>query len=289
MRDVKGFCKLMDISVPEYEHFDYYINQFSKLEKWKNIKKLIKIYEEAEEKYGDLYEYRLKKSNEIIEYLKNTRAYNELQDDNLLPDLPTTKNFEYSEDKKYISIDINKANWVVLKKYDPEFAPELGNSYEDFISKFDVPEIFNHSKQLRQYIFGNINPKRQGKAQRVVTQSILNKYNHLNLDIACIKNDEVIYSFESFEQVEEILTSVDREIFKIKLFTVKRVQDFRINTFLSESGEELYKEMVGCNGNQFFMNLKNHIFEEPLDIRDLYFRMDGSLAIWNVDKLKISL
>ena len=289
MRDVKGFCKLMDISVPEYEHFDYYINQFSKLEKWKNIKKLIKIYEEAEEKYGDLYEYRLKKSNEIIEYLKNTRAYNELQDDNLLPDLPTTKNFEYSEDKKYISIDINKANWVVLKKYDPEFAPELGDSYEDFISKFDVPEIFNHSKQLRQYIFGNINPKRQGKAQRVVTQSILNKYNHLNLDIACIKNDEVIYSFESFEQVEEILTSVDREIFKIKLFTVKRIQDFRINTFLSESGEELYKEMVGCNGNQFFMNLKNHIFEESLDIRDLYFRMDGSLAIWNVDKLKISL
>ena len=289
MRDVKGFCKLMDISVPEYEHFDYYINQFSKLEKWKNIKKLIKIYEEAEEKYGDLYEYRLKKSNEIIEYLKNTRAYNELQDDNLLPDLPTTKNFEYSEDKKYISIDINKANWVVLKKYDPEFAPELGNSYEDFISKFDVPEIFNHSKQLRQYIFGNINPKRQGKAQRVVTQSILNKYNHLNLDIACIKNDEVIYSFESFNQIEEILTSVDKEIFKIKLFTVKRVQDFRINTFLSESGEELYKEMVGCNGNQFFMNLKNHIFEESLDIRDLYFRMDGSLAIWNVDKLKISL
>ena len=289
MRDVKGFCKLMDISVPEYEHFDYYINQFSKLEKWKNIKKLIKIYEEAEEKYGDLYEYRLKKSNEIIEYLKNTRAYNELQDDNLLPDLPTTKNFEYSEDKKYISIDINKANWVVLKKYDPEFAPELGNSYEDFISKFDVPEIFNHSKQLRQYIFGNINPKRQGKAQRVVTQSILNKYNHLNLDIACIKNDEVIYSFESFNQIEEILTSVDKKIFKIKLFTVKRVQDFRINTFLSESGEELYKEMVGCNGNQFFMNLKNHIFEEPLYIRDLYFRMDGSLAIWNVDKLKISL
>ena len=289
MRDVKGFCKLMDISVPEYEHFDYYINQFSKLEKWKNIKDLIKIYEEAEEKYGDLYDFRLKKSNEIIEYLKNTRAYNELQDDNLLPDLPTTKNFEYSEDKKYISIDIKKANWIVLKKYDPEFAPELGDSYENFISKFDVPEIFNHSKQLRQYIFGNINPKRQGKAQRVVTQSILNKYNHLNLDIACIKNDEVIYSFESFNQIEEILTSVDREIFKIKLFTVKRVQDFRINTFLSESGEELYKEMVGCNGNQFFMNLKNHIFEEPLDIRDLYFRMDGSLAIWNVDKLKISL
>lgn len=289
MRDVKGFCKLLDISVPDYAHFDYYIEQFSKLEKWKNIKELITLYEDAEEKYGDLYEYRFKKANEIIDFLKSTRAYNELQDDNLIPDYPTTKNFEYSESKKYISIDIRKANWVVLKKYDPEFAPELGDSYEDFISKFDVPEIFNHSKQLRQFIFGNINPKRQGKAQRVITQEVLNKYSHLNLDIACIKNDEVIYSFDTFDQIDEILNSIDKERFKIKLFTVERIKDFRINTYLSETGEKLHKEMVGCNGNLFFLYLKNYILNEPLDIRDLYFKADGNLAIWNVEGLKISL
>jgi len=289
MRDVKGFCKLLDISVPDYAHFDYYIEQFSKLEKWKNIKELITLYEDAEEKYGDLYEYRFKKANEIIDFLKSTRAYNELQDDNLIPDYPTTKNFEYSESKKYISIDIRKANWVVLKKYDPEFAPELGDSYENFISKFDVPEIFNHSKQLRQFIFGNINPKRQGKAQRVITQEVLNKYSHLNLDIACIKNDEVIYSFDTFDQIDEILNSIDKERFKIKLFTVERIKDFRINTYLSETGEKLHKEMVGCNGNLFFLYLKNYILNEPLDIRDLYFKVDGNLAIWNVEGLKISL
>lgn len=289
MRDIKGFCKLLDISVPDYEHFDYYIEQFSKLEKWKNIKELIKLYEEAEEKYGDLYEFRINKSNEIINYLKNTRAYNELQDDNLIPEFPTTKNFEYSEDKKYISIDIKKANWIVLKKYDPEFAPELGDSYDDFIAKFDVPEIFNHSKQLRQFIFGNINPKRQGRAQRFIIQDILNKYRTLNLDIACIKNDEIIYSFETFDQIEEIINTLDRDMFKIKLFTVERVKDFRINTHISESGEKLYKEMVGCNGNLFFLYLKKYVFNEPIDIRDLYFKMDGNIAIWNVEGLKISL
>ena len=280
MKDIKGFCKLIDISVPDYAHFDYYIEQFSKLEKWKNIKDLIKLYEEAEEKYGDLYEFRINKSNEIINYLKNTRAYNELQDDNLIPDFPTTKNFEYSEDKKYISIDIKKANWVVLKKYD---------SYDDFIAKFDVPEIFNHSKQLRQFIFGNINPKRQGKAQRVIIQDIIHKYYNLDLDIACVKNDEVIYSFESFDQIEEIINTLDRDMFKIKLFTVERVQDFRINTYLSESGQKLHKEMVGCNGNLFFLYLKKYVFNEPIDIRDLYFKMDGNIAIWKVEGLKISL
>ena len=289
MRDVKGFCKLLDISVPDYTHFDYYIEQLSKTEKWKNIKELIVLFEDAEEKYGDLYEYRFKKANEIIEYLKNTRAYNELIYDNLLPDYPTTKNFEYSESKKYISIDIRKANWVVLKKYDPEFAPELGSSYEDFISKFDVPEIFNHSKQLRQFIFGNINPKRQMKAQRVIVQEILEKYFHLNLETACVKNDEVIYAFDDISQVTEILQTIDNDRFKTKLFSVERIKDFRINTYLSEQGDKLYKEMVGCNGNLFFLYLKKYILEETLDIRDLYFKMDGNLAIWNVDGLKINL
>ena len=78
-------------------------------------------------------------------------------------------------------------------------------------------------------------------------------------------------------------------MFKIKLFTVERVQDFRINTYLSESGQKLHKEMVGCNGNLFFLYLKKYVFNEPIDIRDLYFKMDGNIAIWNVEGLKISL
>ena len=289
MRDVKGFCKVMDITVPDLEHFDYYIEQLSKINRWKNIKYLIKLYEEAEEKHADLYQFRIDKSNEIISYLKKTRAYNELIDDNLIPFYPTTKNFEYSEDKKYISIDIRKANWTVLKKYDPEFAQELGNSYDHFLSMFDVPEIFKQSKQLRQYIFGNVNPKRQGYVQRAIIQDVINRYEHLGLDIACIKNDEIIYSFDDFSQIDEILQTIDDNRFSTKLFTVKRVEDFRIHSYINDKGEFLYKEMVGCNGNLFFLYLKKYILEESIDIRDLYFRMDGNIAIWKIDNLKISL
>lgn len=289
MRDVKGFCKVMDITVPDLEHFDYYIEQLSKINRWKNIKDLIKLYEEAEEKHADLYQFRIDKSNEIISYLKKTRAYNELIDDNLIPFYPTTKNFEYSEDKKYISIDIRKANWTVLKKYDPEFAQELGNSYDHFLSMFDVPEIFKQSKQLRQYIFGNINPKRQGHVQRAIIQDVINRYEHLGLDIACIKNDEIIYAFDHFSQINEILQTIDDNRFSTKLFTVKRVEDFRIHSYINDKGEFLYKEMVGCNGNLFFLYLKKYILEESIDIRDLYFRMDGNIAIWKIDNLKISL
>ena len=290
MKDIKGFCKLIDISVPVYEHFDYYIEQYSKLEKWKNIKELIRLYEEAEEEFGNLFEFRINKSIEIIDFLKNTRAYAELCDDNLLRDYQTNRNFEYSEDKKYISIDIKKANWVALKKYDPDFLNELGDSYESLLKRFGMPEIFNYSKQFRQFIFGNLNPKKQGRIQRnIIENEVINILNNFGLEIACIKNDEVIYSIDSSVDINEILKIINSDRFRVKLFTIKRIEGFRVNTHINVDGGVLYQEISGCNGTQFFLNIKKYILEESLDIRDLYFRMDGNVAIWKVDNLKIEL
>jgi hypothetical protein len=84
MRDIKGFCKLMDLSIPEYNEFDYYINQFARLEKYKHIKDMIPLYEEAESKYGDVFQLRIERSNQIVKFLEGTRAYKELIDDNLI-------------------------------------------------------------------------------------------------------------------------------------------------------------------------------------------------------------
>ncbi len=36
--------------------------------------------------------------------------------------------------------------------------------------------------------------------------------------------------------------------------------------------------MAGSNGNLFFLNLKKYILNEPIDIRDLFFRMDGNFS-----------
>ena len=241
MKDIKGFCKLMDLSIPEYAHFDYYINQISKVEKWKNIYEMIRLYELAEAEHSDLYQFRMDKSNEIINFIKLTRSFQELNDDNLISDYPTTKNFVYDENKKYLSVDIRKANWTILKKYDPDFLNELGDSYEELLNKFNLPEIFHHSKNLRQFIFGNLNPKRQIKAQRVIIEDLLNQYKHLNLEVACVKSDEVIWIIDSNSQLDEILDSLDLDLFKAKIFTVQRVEDFRINSYYDRNWNYLYR------------------------------------------------
>lgn len=291
MKDIKGFCKIFDISVPDHDHFDYYVSQLSRLRKYSDIRELMSLYEKAEDEIGDLYEYRMKKSNEIIEFLQTTRAFNDLTLDNLIKDYPVSKTFKYEEGKKYLSIDMKKANWSILKSYDPTFVNELPDSYEELLDKFGMPEVFKRSKSLRQYIFGNINPKRQGKAQRIVMQEIIDMFSGLyGLIIENIKNDEVIYSYTDIDFLkEQVLSKIDMNKFKIKLFTNKKVEDFRIDFIMDESEQVLYKEMVGCNGNRFFLLLKKYIFEESLDIRDLYFRMDGNMAIWKIDDVNAEL
>jgi hypothetical protein len=200
-----------------------------------------------------------------------------------------TKNFEYEEGKKYISIDLNKANWQVLKKYDPHFLNELGDSYQEFLSKFNIHPFFYESKQFRQFIFGHLNPKRQVKAQRVIIEDILNTMKTDNLKVFCVRHDEVIFEFQSYSDISHIVRCCNSDLLKSKIFTVERCENFRINHFFDEFGNTLHKELSGCNGNKYFMFLKKYIFNEPYDIRDLYFRMDGDLATWNVEGLNIEL
>lgn len=290
MKDIKSFCKMFDLNVASFEDFDYYKNQFSRINRWKNLDDLVALYEKAESEIVDMFEYRMSKIDEIVAFVKGTRAYNDMADENLIPDFPINKNFEYSEGVNYLSIDLKMANWQAMKKYDPSFVNELGDTYSEFLNKFGVPEVFHKSKHFRQYIFGNLNPKKQIKVQRVMVEDIKNAMSKYGLKIECIKHDEIIYSFEKIEDVREIIEGLDGEDFTITPFTVKKVENFRINQYLcKDSGEMLHSEPVGCNGHKFFMYLKKYIFNEPYDIRDLYFRMDGELAIWNTEKLKLEL
>ena len=214
--------------------------------------------------------------------------YNELCYDKNLIDYPTAKSIEYLEEIKYISIDLRSANWVALKHYDPNHINELGSDYIDFLSKFNLPKVFLHSKYLRQFIFGNVNPKRLIKVQRHLIQEMVRKYQD-KLQVEGVRNDEVIFSFKNFKEIESIYGEIDHDKYKTKIFTIERVEDFRIDTSYNVFGEILHKEMMGVDGTLFYIKLKEYITGEKLDIRDLYFRSNGRKAIWAIDNLKVKL
>ena len=288
MKDPKSFVKLFDLNVPVIEHLDYYIDQMSKTQKYKDIKHFLSLYQESEMEISDAYEFRKNKSQEIIDFIKGTNAYNELCYDKNLIDYPTTKSIEYVEDVKYLSIDLRSANWVALKHYDPPHINELGNDYIDFLSKFNLPKVFLHSKYLRQFIFGNVNPKRLIKVQRNLIQEMVRKYQD-DLQVEGVRNDEVIFSFNDFSEIKDIYNQIDHDRYKTKIFTINRVEDFRIDNLYDVDGNLVHREMMGVDGTLFYIKLKEYITGEELDIRDLYFKSNGRKAIWVIDNLKVEL
>ena len=288
MKDPKSFVKLFDLNVPVIEHLDYYIDQMSKTQKYKDIKHFLSLYQESEMEISDAYEFRKNKSQEIIDFIKGTNAYNELCYDKNLIDYPTTKSIEYVEDVKYLSIDLRSANWVALKHYDPPHINELGNDYIDFLSKFNLPKVFLHSKYLRQFIFGNVNPKRLIKVQRNLIQEMVRKYQD-DLQVEGVRNDEVIFSFNDFSEIKDIYNQINHDRYKTKIFTINRVEDFRIDNLYDIDGNLVHREMMGVDGTLFYIKLKEYITGEELDIRDLYFKSNGRKAIWVIDNLKVEL
>lgn len=284
MKDVKSFCKLFDLNVPSYDDFDYYRSLYRRVGRHSDIDELVGMYELLEETVDDMFAYRMECTNRLVEYIESTRAFNDLNLDPMVPDLPVNKSFEYVEGRYYVSFDLRKANWQAVKSYDPAFVNEMGDSWEELVESLGIPPLFARSKQLRQYVFGNLNPKRLMKVQRRMVQSLVDA-----LPVPdCVKHDEVILSFEDLETASALASTAPAN-FKSKVFTVDVRDGYRINNYVGADGAVYDREPVGCNGHRYFMVLKQDVFGEPLDVRDLYFRMEGDLAVWAVPGLNMSM
>lgn len=283
MKNKKDFIKLFDLNIPHFEHFDYYLHQLSKTDRFKDIKYHLELFEEADSSIDDFYSYKMSKTNEIIEFIKSTNTYTEMTLDKNLTSFPTNKSLQYEEGKIYLSVDLKSANWHSLKLYDQQ--NELGDSYDDFLKKFDLPKVFTHSKYLRQFIFGNVNPKKQQIIQRNIMQKdVIRKFDS-EFEIEGVKNDEVVFILNDFKDSDKIIENIDHERFKIRIFKIERVEDFRIFNYYDSEGNFIRKEMIGCSGNQFYMKLKEYITGEKINIKDLYFKSEGKLALWTHPEL----
>lgn len=285
MKDVKSFCKLFDLNVPSYDDFDYYRSLYKRVGRHSDIDELVSMYEELENEVGDMFAYRIECTDLLVKYIESTRAFNDLNLDPMVSELPVDKNFRYSEGRYYVSFDLIKANWQAVKSYDPDFLNEMKGSWEELVSHLEIPPLFSRSKQLRQYVFGNLNPKRLMRVQRKMIQSILENLPKPD----CVKHDEVIFSFDTLDLAYEFVKIKTPGKFRTKVFTVDVRDGYRINNYLDVDGVVYDREPVGCNGHKYFMVLKNDIFNEPLDVRDLYFRMDGELVVWVVPELNLNL
>jgi len=286
MKDLKRFKKLFKIKTPCDEHFDYYVSVLSRTHKHSNLPDLIKLYEQAESDYENFTSFSFKKSEEIINFLKSTVT------NQIINKLTSIKAVDYNKNplkvevgKKYLSIDLVKANWQVFKSYDK--TNELPDTYEELLDMFGCPEILKYSKNYRQQIFGNLNPKRHQKIQANMMSGV--KFalmaKGFKYELNDIKHDEMIIS-DYDDSIYEFFKKMPYK-FRLTEFVPTMVDNIRVYEFLELGTDKvLYKDLIGSPGNQLYMNIKKYILNEPVELRDLYFKDNNKLAIW-VDDMEL--
>lgn len=203
----------LPIQILDDSYFDYFINlyeyNFKSKTKWDKLLNIVNINFNNNanlflEKY---YYYR----NLIIESIENTGSYKDFinSDMNIYninnSSFKNIKNnnvyIETNDNRRFISIDLTKANFQSLKYHDSNLVYNT-NTYEEFIKYFigidnTMFVYMKNSKYLRQVIFGKLNVKRQITIQKYIMSMVYDKLINYKLD-------KYVYSFSTDELVLDV-------------------------------------------------------------------------------------
>jgi len=308
--DKKEFAKMFKISIPVEEYFDYYVETLSRSPEFSHLPELVEGFKAFEKwvtdnGYDHIGKYKKEVLSQLKEEIANTKAYNDFQE------------FDYSDHKfrtlderfiksgkHFISIDIKNANFSTIKTFDKD--NELGSSWEDFCKSMIVHPLLIKSKSFRQVVFGNLNPKRNGKIQLMRMNALADTLEEKGFDLAYISNDEVIVAtdqpYDDWMVIVKIAEQSKQFAYKgysgfgggsmtnvpLKLTNLKwvKVEGMRKGEYLKEFYNDYmhykHNSLVGVPGNSYYMYFKKYILEEEIEDRDLYFTHESKLAQWIV-------
>lgn len=295
----------LPIQVTEEPYFSYYLRLYDKdfdtKSKLEMLYETLSKYKSQQEFLDEFYRIR----DEIITTLKSTDAYKNFIESNN-PDFVKTKTstpkydgiteccgvrFSKKSDvyscvndgKYFLSIDLAKANFQVLKKYDKDivFGAE---TYEELISKFTDLEYVKTSKYIREVIFGNLNCGRQISMQKYYTAKLLewlieNKYVSVE-DVAVFTNDELVIRKESFvepEKCEElkklIKEGLDLDV-SVESFKLKMIGDKEYFAKELSTGKTKFKAIPAA----YYAQVYKKYYNLPITDYDLIFLFEKKIA-----------
>lgn len=264
---------------------------YGTLEKWNIFLNELEKYH-CEQDYFE--EYNRVKDAAITD-IKNTEAYQKFNEEDMSKytliyrDLPNKDIFKQSNDRKcFISIDMKKANFSSLHRYNSEI---FGGActWEDFISKYTDNKHIINSKYIRQVILGNCNPKRHITYEKFLMDCILTSLTDVFVSVNRViffSNDEIILDVSDMDKnKQERITSKISYCMEIMPVPLK-TELFVLHKIIGTDG--YYKEIIGKNGNvkiefkcldNFVLPfvLRKFLGEEIIE-SDKVFYHEGSLA-----------
>lgn len=330
IKDIEEFCKLYKINIPIEKQFKYYIDVLKKSPEYSYLDSTIKSYMDLEafvieNNFSSVRSYKSQKLDEIVAYIKSTKAYESLLNEayeSLFSNskIPSRDHLNLVEEgQALLSLDFKSANYNVLKTFEEINSNELGSDWIDLCKRFDVHEALIKSKTFRQIIFGNTNPGRLQTLQKQnmskVRECLQSMFGYKDEDFVFISHDEVIIKVKNAGSVNKIQDSIDLlsiaangmqirltpfELRKLKkntfvktIYTVglTGIPSCGVKGFMDTSAQRWYFDILfstlhGAPGNKFYMYFKKHILNEELQEIDLMYYNDGELCTWIDEDVK---
>jgi len=302
IRSIHEFCKLYKVSVPLPKEADYYLEILQRSGEFRQLAEQIAAFAELERELQvtgeSLGAYRNRKFEQLKAFILATEAYRRFQQAALPQKLRSKKLQPVDEGRLLVSVDVVKANYSVLRVYDRE--GELASSWGDFCADHEVAPALALSKSFRQMLFGNLDPRRSQRLQHGFMHDLLVTLEQHDLDwerdVAFASHDEFLLvcgaTEEQVARGHRFLRLIGSREFELPLrfsfFLLRQIEKGRflkINYCHDPTSYELtesFRSLVGVPGNQFYMVFKEHVLNEPLDDRDLYFWNEHRLAKWVV-------
>lgn len=272
-------------SEPYFEYFmELYNPNFNTKEKMKSFEKLLSKFSNQEE----FFQNSERISSSIKDLIAKTDTYKKLNAFDMNKDFPLEEQVKQQNiyiipnvGKKLISVDLEKANFNVLKMIGLD--KEIGaNSYNELLSKFTDDEYYFISKKIRQVIFGDLNPARQQRIQKFVINNLCKKLKENGCILSSASSDEIIIQNQDLtsKDIKEILKDVPEEFkfFRVEDFVFEKIDenhDFFVKTTLTENGPKT--EFKNVPGHVFAQVYKRYLNQE-INEYDLLFYHEGFLA-----------
>jgi len=299
------------IQVLQSPYFEYYLDLYEPYNqartKWNKLVLLINEHFNGNE-HLFLEEYAKQRDN-IITSIEKSETYKEFNIFDMsaynglnvaFHKLPKSSVYiESNNGKKFISIDLRKANFQGLKFHNNELVNNT-ESYDEFIESYlgtnhPLLKYFQESKYSRQVIFGKLNMSRNITIQKSIMESVFESLSDLMEEYSTVLK---YYSFSTDELIIEVLHPSDiPEIIQEMYYLINnkanvKIQYYKLElvNFLTSNNSTLSvylkdnivpfvdgKEIMCCP-TTYFSQVYKLLNEREIEENDMIFYYEHQLA-----------
>lgn len=307
-QDINEFSRLFKIPIPKHGEFEYYVQTLANVPQYEDLLELVWKFVKFEKQLeGTLKAYKKKCFEAMVAYVRATQCYERILEYDAAKNLFRKKLTLQPNAPWLLSVDVVQANFNTFRCFDLD--SEIGNTWEGFCQNWGTDPLLAESKSFRQFVFGHLSP---GRVQRIQHEFITQFIKVLDGSFGTpwerkvfISPDEVILAARSIGELRDIMDTVrrvdavrlenglagltqrlPRDCFSLKLtpFQLHLIEGSQYRKVLLDpvTLKERETRLFGVPGNMYFMQFKQHVLQEPLDEKDLFFWTEHRLAKWVV-------